>query len=138
MRETSFIACMPLLIYDDKCYLCTKFAFTAKKLARGRINLVGHYSEEGIIIKKKIFPPGFDPTTMFWLVKNDQVFGGRSGLFPLAIEIMKNMFKPSSVDNISDINMICSNEELSCTNPADFVKRVSMLMKNGKKIYIEN
>lgn len=126
---------MPLLIYDDKCYLCGKFAQTARRLSRGRIDIVGHYTKEGISAKAKIFPEGFDPTTMFWLVKGKEAFGGRSGLMPVAIEIVKGIFKPSSLfANDAPVNVVCSNEQLACNTPTDFVKRVSMLMKNGKKI----
>ncbi len=127
---------MPLLIYDDTCYLCGKFANTARRLSRGYIDIVGHYSKEGISAKSKIFPVGFDPTTMFWLVKYTQAFGGRSGLLPVAAEILKGIFRPSSGD-IESTNIVCSNEELTCNTPTDFVRRVSMLMKNGKKIKIK-
>jgi hypothetical protein len=129
---------MTLLIYDDKCYLCGKFAQTAGRLSRGTINIVGHYSEEGISVKGKIFPEGYDPTTMFWLIKGKKAYGGRSGLIPLTVEIIKGMFKPSSKHYEDNINLACSYEELSCNSPADFVRRVSMLIKNGKKIQIKN
>jgi hypothetical protein len=127
---------MVLLIYDDTCYLCGKFANTARRLSRGHVDIVGHYSKEGISAKNRIFPVGFDPTTMFWLVKGKQAFGGRSGLLPVAVEILKGIFRPSS-GNIESINVVCSNDELVCNTPADFVKRVSMLMKNGKKIEVK-
>jgi hypothetical protein len=129
---------MALLIYDDKCYLCGKFAQTVRRLSRGQIDIVGHYSKEGMSVKSSIFPKEFDPTTMSWLVRDKQAFGGRSGLMPIVIEIVKGMFRPSSKNYTYDINNVCSNEELSCNSPADFVKRVSMLIKNGRKIKIEN
>lgn len=136
--ESSLFYEMTLLIYDDKCYLCGKFAQTARRLSRGRIDIVGHYSEDGLSVKNRIFPEGFDPNTMFWLVKDRKAFGGRSGLIPLAAEIVRGVFKPSSKDYEHNINLVCSNKELSCNSPADFVRRVSMLMKNGKKIEIES
>jgi hypothetical protein len=129
---------MVLLIYDDTCYLCGKFAQIVRRLSRGRVNIVGHYSKEGMSVKNCIFPKEFDPTTMSWLVKDKQAFGGRSELIPIAVEIIKGAFRPSSKHYTYDINNVCSNEELSCTSPADFVRRVSMLIKNGRKIRIEN
>jgi hypothetical protein len=43
----------PLLIYDDKCSSCTKFAKTANILSRGWIRTVEHYySEEASKLKK--------------------------------------------------------------------------------------
>ena len=129
---------MVLLIYDDTCYLCGKFAQTVRRLSRGRIDIVGHYSKQGMSLKSRIFLEGFDATTMSWLVRDKQAFGGRSGLIPIAVEIAKGIFRPSSKNYTYDINNVCSNEELSFTGPADFVKRISMLIKNGKKIKIEN
>ncbi|MFQ5940997.1 MAG: hypothetical protein ACE5KA_04785 [Nitrososphaerales archaeon] len=127
---------MPLLLYDDTCYLCGKFADTVRRLSCGSIDIVGHYSNQGISIRSKIFPKGFDPTSMFWFVTETQAFGGRSGLFPVAVEIVKNIFRSSSKKEMYSINIPCSDEEMSCNATADFVKRVSMLMKNGKKFKI--
>jgi len=128
---------MPLLIYDDTCYLCGKFAQMARRLSHNSVDVVGHYSEYGMSMKRKIFPAGFDPTTMFWLVKDRQAFGGRSGLLPVAVEILKGVFRPSAANRQESMNFVCSNEELACNTPADFAKRVSMLIRNGKKIKLE-
>jgi len=127
-----------LLIYDDTCYLCGKFAQTVRRLARGRIDVVGHYSKYGLSVKKKIFQADFDPNTMFWLVKEKQALGGRSGLIAVTFEIVKGIFSPRSKSDTHGINVVCSNGELSCTSPIDFVKRVCTLMKNAKKIEIKN
>lgn len=106
-------------------------------LSRGNIDVIGHYNEHGISVKSKIFPEEFDPNTMFWLVKDKKAYGGRSGLIPLAFEIFKSMFKPSKKHD-DRISLVCNNEELSCNTPADFVRRVSMLIRNGKKIAVES
>jgi hypothetical protein len=129
---------MPLLIYDDTCYHCGRFAQAVRRLSRGRIEIIGHYSREGMSVKSKIFPEGFDSTTMSWLVKDKQAFGGRNQLIPIAVEIVKGIVKPSSKNDIHQINLLCSNEELSCSRPNDFVKRVCMLIKSGKKMNLEN
>ena len=128
---------MPLLIYDDTCYHCGRFAQAARRFSRGRIEPVGHYSKQGMSVKSKIFPEGFDSTTMSWLVKENQAFGGRSQWIHIAIEIIKGMVKPSSNNDMHRISLACSNEELSCSRPADFVKRTYTLVRNGKKIKIE-
>ncbi len=125
---------MPLLIFDDRCYMCGKFAHTARRLSRGRIDIVGHYSEQGLAIKKKIFAEGFDPSTMFWLVKGKTAFGSRSGLIAVAVEIAKGIFRPSSNNDTQRVNMVCSNEELSCNKLPDVATRIYRLIKNGKKI----
>ena len=84
----------PLLIYDDKCYSCTKFAKAAGILSRGRIRTVGHYySKEAIEAKKIIFPVDYDPTNMFWLINKKGAYGARSGLVQVAKEIIIGLFK---------------------------------------------
>jgi len=43
----------PLLIYDDKCSSCEKFAKTVAKISREWIQIAGHYySQEAINTKK--------------------------------------------------------------------------------------
>jgi len=82
----------PILIYDNFCYSCTKFAQFSRILSRNRIYLVGHYTNEGQQIKGKVFPNSFDANTMFWMVTSRGAFGARSGLLPLASEIIKGLF----------------------------------------------
>lgn len=129
---------VPLLIYDDRCYLCGKFAHAANRLSHGWIEIIGHYSETGMLMKKRIFPEDIDPSTMFWLVKDRKAYGGRSGLIPVLIEILKGSLRSSSKSHEENIKLVCSSDELLCNSPEDFVRRVSMLLKNGKKITIQN
>ena len=71
----------PLLIYDDKCSSCEKFAKTVAKISREWIQIAGHYySQEAINTKKMIFPINYDATEMFWLINKKGAFGARSGL----------------------------------------------------------
>lgn len=35
----------PLVLYDNQCYLCVKFAKAVSFLAKGRLLIVGHYTE---------------------------------------------------------------------------------------------
>jgi len=37
----------PIVIYDNACHLCIKFVNSVNFFARGKITLVGHYSEIG-------------------------------------------------------------------------------------------
>lgn len=47
--DKSEIFSRPLIIYDDKCYSCTKFANIARSISRGYIRIAGHYySDEAI------------------------------------------------------------------------------------------
>jgi hypothetical protein len=92
----------PLLIYDDKCSSCRKFAFWARRLSRGWIRVAGHYYSTGAInAKKSIFPDDYDPTHMFWLINKNGAFGARSGLRQVFKEIITGALKPGIVDDIS-------------------------------------
>ncbi|MGN6348687.1 MAG: hypothetical protein ACTHLL_02935 [Candidatus Nitrosocosmicus sp.] len=84
----------PLLIYDDMCSSCARFAKTAARVSRGWIRIAGHYkSQEAINVKKAIFPSNYDATKMFWLVNKKGAFGARSGLTQTAKEILIGNFK---------------------------------------------
>ncbi|MGB7558520.1 MAG: hypothetical protein WBM37_08375, partial [Nitrososphaeraceae archaeon] len=53
----------PLLIYDDKCFSCTKFANIARVLSGGYIRIAGHYySDEAIRAKSIVFPASYEST----------------------------------------------------------------------------
>ncbi len=92
----------PILIYDDLCYSCTKFAKMANTLCKQKITIIGHYSESGGKIKKNFFPKGYEGLEMFWFINKGFAFGGRSGLEELVNYILfdkktgiypKNIFK---------------------------------------------
>jgi len=91
----------PLLIYDDKCSSCRKFAFWAKTLSRGWIRIAGHYySPEAINAKKSIFPDDYDPTRMFWLINKNGAYGARSGLMQVIKEIISGAIKTGVVNDL--------------------------------------
>ena len=73
----------PILIYDDLCYSCTKFAAVANALVRGKAVVVGHYSRHGIELKRLLFPKGYEGLEMFWFIIDGRAYGGRAGLFRL-------------------------------------------------------
>ena len=35
---------LPLMIYDDKCYVCIKFAKLMNFIAKGKLRMIGHYT----------------------------------------------------------------------------------------------
>ncbi len=45
---------VPLVIYDNQCYLCIKFAKIVNFLARGRLRIIGHYTEIGKKIREDV------------------------------------------------------------------------------------
>lgn len=119
---------MPIVIYDDKCYLCSKFAKVVGIFARKKLLIVGHYTDLGMKIKSEIFAEGYDPTRMFWFVDNKTAYGGRSALFPLILAIMTGKTK---FHTINDIQTSCSAE---CKTPKAVFLRTKSLFSNSEKI----
>jgi hypothetical protein len=124
----------PLLIYDDKCYSCTKFARTASALSRGWIRTAGHYhSEEAKRAKEMIFPKGYDATRMFWLVNRSGAHGARSGLPPLAKEIVAGWFRGGR--NMDMFTPVCEYDgiapSMSCYTPTNIFKRLAKMLSHG-------
>ncbi|MFQ5921068.1 MAG: hypothetical protein ACE5JV_03530 [Nitrososphaerales archaeon] len=128
----------PVLIYDNYCVACTRFAKTSVTLSRNRIYAVGHYTAEGMRIKSRIFPKRVDAESMFWLVGDRKAFGGRSGLLPLAREIVKGMFgvgeKVPARSEGAEEEVACDIESMPCSTPRGLFSRVYGLLRNGKKV----
>jgi hypothetical protein len=131
----------PLLIYDDKCSLCTKFAKTANILSKGWIRTAGHYySQEAIEARKLVFPPDFDATKMFWLINKGGAYGARSGLLPVIKEIMSGNFKQvrkKEEEKQDHYIIVCEyNGQTSCMSTTiSTIKRILNLMRNGRRFY---
>jgi hypothetical protein len=132
---------IPLLIYDDKCSSCTKFAKTANTLSRGRIRLAGHYySKEAIEAKKIVFPTNYDPTKMFWLINKKGAYGARLGFIQVVKEIILGWFKGSEIknnkNNSNNYNLFCeyTDSVMSCGGSTEStVKRIINMMRNSKR-----
>ena len=141
MSKDSRLYSMPILIYDNFCTSCTKFAHLSRTLSRNRIYLVGHYTNEGQKIKSKVFPKDFDANKMFWMVTNKGAFGARSALSPLVFEVVKGLFgigesvnamKHEKVEEESDL--VCNVEDMSCASMPGFFTRLCGLLRNSKRI----
>lgn len=79
----------PLLLFDNDCKVCTRFARFAEVASKRWVRPIGLHTEEGVRIKSGFFEPTDRPDEMFWILLSDVGFGGRSGLLPLAIEIVR-------------------------------------------------
>lgn len=119
---------LPLVIYDDRCNLCAKFAKIVSFFARGRLLIVGHYSDLCMKIKPEIFLQDYDSTKMFWFIDNKTAYGGRAALFPLISCILSSKIKFSVQSNIQSS---CSTE---CKAPRTVFLRSKSLFTNSKKI----
>lgn len=130
----------PILIYDNCCSSCTWFAKTSRILSCRRIYTVGHYTVEGRQIKDKIFPKGLDAESMFWIVTVSGAFGGRSGLLPVAREVLKGLLGMGEKVSLARGDMceneqeVCSAGNVNCSTTQGFFSRISGLLRNGKKI----
>jgi hypothetical protein len=114
----SFSFTRPLLIYDDKCSVCKRFAITARMLSRGWIRLAGHYySSEAINIKKSIFPNDYDSSQMFWLINSKGAYGARSGLQQALKEIVNGIIKARVIHYIES----SEEHDLVEGNPSAYV-----------------
>ncbi len=82
----------PVLLYDNDCGICSRFAQLACRTSKGWIETVGLFTERGAKIKSAFFKASDRPNEMFWLLLGDMGYGGRSGLLPLAREIMRGRF----------------------------------------------
>lgn len=127
----------PLLIYDDKCYSCAKFARVASTLSRGWIRVAGHYySQEAKEAKEMIFPPGYDATNMFWMVNKTGAYGARSGLLPVAREVIVGMFRGGKASVISEACEY-SGTSMSCYTPTNMFMRLAKMLSHGAKFPFE-
>ena len=117
---------VPMVVYDNQCYLCVKFAKMIEFLTRGNLTMIGHYSEFGVKLRKTIL--GESALEMFWLIDEKTAYGGRAALLPLLRAIITT--------NRGNSNKIKVNEkcEQECkTVKAVFIRSAS-LFSNSKKI----
>jgi hypothetical protein len=119
----------PIVLYDDLCYLCTKFAKIVNFLARGNLAIIGHYSNQGEEIRNQILDES--ALEMFWLIDKKTAYGGRAALFPLFRAIIKSRKKKSSDTKfVSDCKQECK------TVKSVFIRSASLL-SNSKKIELK-
>ncbi|NNM02383.1 MAG: hypothetical protein HKP26_02285 [Nitrosopumilus sp.] len=77
---------LPIVLFDNQCYLCIKFAKIVDFFARGKISIIGHYSESGEKIRNEILDES--ALDMFWYINKKRAYGGRAALFPLVKSII--------------------------------------------------
>jgi hypothetical protein len=123
----------PLLIFDDTCRVCGQFAIYVNHLSRGWIRIAGHYdSYEANNAKSLIFPNDYDSTSMFWLINTNGAFGGRAGLLPVLVEIIKGTFRKTR--EVENPNLACRDiEKRSCSSLRSTFARMISLFKNSKQ-----
>jgi hypothetical protein len=119
----------PLVLYDNQCYLCVKFAKVVNYLARGRLRIVGHYTELGKKLREEILDAS--ALDMFWYVDRKTAYGGRAGLFPLMSAIIRANGTSTEELNIQE------SCDLDCKTAKAVFLRSASLLTNSKKIKIK-
>ena len=117
---------IPIVLFDDQCYVCIKFATIVNFLARGKITMIGHYSDFGIKIRNEILDQS--ALEMFWFIDEKRASGGRAALFPL----IKSIFSTKSRKRkFTQLDNICSKD---CKTVKSVFVRSFTLITSSKKI----
>lgn len=105
----------------------------ASTLSRSWIRAAGHhYSEVAKEAKEMIFPADYDATKMFWLINKSGAHGARSGLLPLAKEILIGIVRGrGKVSNISASCEFDNTNNISCYTLTDVLKRIAGTLSKG-------
>ncbi len=120
---------VPLVIYDDRCYLCIKFAGLVKLLGGGKMTFTGHYSGLGEKLRSEVLDSS--ALEMFWFVDETTAYGGRAALLPLLKTIIfgsKRHLEPV------DVQESCKT---GCKNVKSVFLRSASLLSNSKTITIK-
>lgn len=122
----------PTLYYDNYCKLCYRIAKIVWRLSRGRIAVVGMYSEEALWIRSlvgsEIYP------TMSWLIVPEKglLLGGRASMVPIVKEIFKGIVRGGSSVFRDPPPKACS-EIMPCSGIKGLVYRIlATLVKTYK------
>lgn len=131
MRNMDFRDLAPLVIYDDRCYLCSKFASVVHAFSKDRIFITGHYSDIGMKIKLEIFEQNYDSTRMFWFITKKTAYGGRAAILPL----LQSILTAKSERKLEyDSSSSCNHD---CKTSRAFFTRTKSLFCNSEKIILK-
>ena len=121
---------VPLVIYDNECYLCIQFAKFVNFLTKGRLRLVGHYTDFGKEIRDNILDTS--ALEMFWFIDEKTAYGGRAAIGPLFSAILHVNGKNIQKKNIDDSCI------LGCKSPKAVFFRSASLLTHSKRINLRN
>ncbi len=120
---------IPIVMYDNQCYLCVKFSKMINFFARGKIAMIGHYTRQGQLIREKILDDS--ALEMFWFINEKNAFGGRAALLPMIKEMIRSKNKSFNTINFDED---CNQE---CKTVKAVILRSASLMFNSRKIELE-
>lgn len=100
----------PILIFDNKCISCTKYAKLAVKLMDDRVRTIGLYTEDSFLLRAKY--PSLREVNWFemsWFLIDGRAHGGRAGLIRMIKYILfeRNGSKQVNQFKIEECNTDC-------------------------------
>ena len=119
---------VPLVLYDNKCYLCIKFAKVINFLAKGRLLLVGHYTDLGKKLRDEVLDSS--ALSMFWFIDEKTAYGGRAALLPLFCAMISAKGNSESIS----VQESC---DIGCKDTKAVFLRSASLVSNSKKIILK-
>ena len=117
---------VPFVIYDNECYLCIQFAKVVNFLTKGRLRLVGHYTDFGEEVRDDILDTS--ALEMFWFIDEKTAYGGRAAIGALFSAILHGNGKNIRKKNIGDS---CTR---GCKSPKVVFFRLASLLTRSKRI----
>ncbi len=136
----------PVLIYDNYCSSCSKFAQVIYNLSKKKIEILGHFDiERSTKLKELVFSNySKDPTKMFWYVKRDKAYASRKGLAQVIIDLIKINLGLTKYKNVHLVDQKFSKScyirnnfyfKYGCGDDAKSVyRRISYLIRNTDTI----
>tara|TARA_B100001105_G_scaffold12736_1_gene9337 strand:- start:112 stop:498 length:387 start_codon:yes stop_codon:yes gene_type:complete len=121
---------IPLIIYDNECYICVQFAKLVNFLTKGRLRLVGHYTDFGKQIRDSVLDSS--ALEMFWFIDKKTAYGGRAAIVPLLSTILRVNEKNVQKKIVEDS---CA---LGCKSPKAVFFRSASLLTHSKRINLRN
>lgn len=120
----------PIVLFDNHCYACTKFAGIVNFLAGGRLSMIGHYSGLGKKLRDHILDES--ALEMFWLIDKRHAYGGRAALLPLIRSIISTGSRmPEKISGYQS----CGQE---CRTAGSVFKRSASMLSNSKRIALKS
>ena len=121
---------VPIVVYDNQCRVCIQFAKVVNYLAKGKLRLIGHYTDFGKQIRENFLDQS--ALEMFWFIDSKTAYGGRAALGPLFSAILHVK------DNNSENMVFQESCDIKCNDTAAVFFRSVSLLTNSRKIKIKN
>ena len=121
---------VPLVVYDNQCRVCIQFAKVVNYLAKGKLRLIGHYTDFGKQIRENFLDQS--ALEMFWFIDSKTAYGGRAALGPLFSAILH-------VKGTNSENMVFQEScDIKCNDTTGVFFRSVRLLTNCRKYKLKN